>query len=140
MVGRRSIACPYQITSQKETPDASIKPNRAVITKTVRASAPKRVSDQIYGLDANPKYKCVICDLRFYHKKSLEAHRLRHTDTLPKYSTEFPPPKSSEKNSEITNRTKNTKANANKNEQTNKNHWMVRLANLKRRLINSLKL
>ena len=116
MVGRRSIACPYQITSQKETPDASIKPTRAVKTKTIRASAPKRVSEQIYDLDANPKYKCVICDLRFYHKRSLEAHRLRHTDTLPKYSTEFPP----QKCSEISKRTKNTKTNANKKEQTNK--------------------
>ena len=122
MVGRRSIACPYQITSQKETPDA----NTLIIT---------RVSAPIYGLgNTNPKYKCIICDSRFYHKRSLEAHKLRHTDTLPKLT--FPP--NEQKCSRREDRTTN-KTNTNKSEPLSKNVWMVRLANIKRRLLNSFK-
>ena len=110
MVGRRSIACPYQIKSQKETSHA--RETAPITTRSAR---------QINDLDANPKYKCLICDSRFYHKRSLEAHKLRHTDTLPKFIV---PPT-----------TEQSKA----KEQPTKNVWKIRLADIKRRLMNTFK-
>ena len=116
MVGRRSIACPYQIKSQNET-------SHARETAPITTCSARRIND----LDANPKYKCIICDLRFYHKRSLSAHKLRHTDTLPKFIV----PPTEEK----------WKANVEPvKEQPTKNVWKVRLANIKRRVLNTLKI
>ena len=117
MVGRRSIACPYQIKSQKET-------SHARETAPITTRPARRIND----LDANPKYKCIICDSRFYHKRSLEAHKLRHTDTLPKFIV--PPTKEKLKANVQSPKTK---------EQPTKNVWKVRLADIKRRLMNAFK-
>ena len=118
MVGRRSIACPYQIKSQKET-------SHARETASITTGSARRIND----LDANPKYKCIICDSRFYHKRSLAAHKLRHTDTLPKFIV--PPTEAKWKTNVQPVKTK---------EQPTKNVWKVRLANIKRRVLNTLKI
>ena len=116
MVGRRSIACPYQIKSQKET-------SHARETAPITTGSARQIND----LDANPKYKCLICDSRFYHKRSLEAHKLRHTDTLPKFIV---PPTKEQSKANVQSKTK---------EQPTKNVWKVRLADIKRRLMNTFK-
>ena len=92
MVGRRSIACPYQIKSQKET-------SHARETASITTGSARQIND----LDANPKYKCLICDSRFYHKRSLEAHKLRHTDTLPKFIV---PPTKEQSKANVQSKTK----------------------------------
>ena len=117
MVGRRSIAYPYQIKSQKET-------SHARETAPITAGSARQIND----LDANPKYKCLICDSRFYHKRSLEAHKLRHTDTLPKFIV--PPTKEQSKANVQSLKT---------TEQPRKNVWKIRLADIKRRLMNTFK-
>ena len=118
MVGRRSIACPYQIKSQKET-------SHARETTPITTGSARQIND----LDANPKYKCLICDSRFYHKRSLEAHKLRHTDTLPKFIV--PPTKEQSKANVQSLKTK---------KQPTKNVWKIRLADIKRRLMNTFKI
>ena len=123
MVGRRSIACPYRINSQKET-------SHARDTAPITTGSARR----IYDLDANPKYKCLICDLRFYHKRSLEAHKLRHIDTLPRKCS-HPEERTSKANIPSVKM-----QNKKESERPAKNVWMMRLANIKRRLMNTFKL